>query len=172
MGSVRHLVRRFVGSLCPGGPGDEANRWVAAVLTGPEYVLWQQLSGPDRRHSHQVARDVQRELGPQATTPVLAAALLHDVGKLRSRLRTPGRVVATVLASIAGRESIRQWSTGSGYRSRLGQYLDHPAIGVAMLNGIGSDPMVVAWAGQHHQPPTDWTLDPRLAAVLSAVDDD
>ena len=102
-----HLAKRFFGSLRPGGPGAEATTWVAGVLSPAELALWAQMSGPDRRHSHQVARDVERALGHQATAPVLAAALLHDVGKLDAGLRTYGRVVG-------------------GGRPRDGRLLGHP----------------------------------------------
>ena len=62
------------------------------------------MSGPDRRHAAGVARAVQRALGHEASRPVLAAALLHDVGKVESGLRTYGRVVATLSAKVAGAE--------------------------------------------------------------------
>ena len=95
-----HLAKRFFGSLRPGGPGAEATTWVAGALSPAELALWAQMSGPDRRHSHQVARDVERALGHEATAPVLAAALLHDVGKLDAGLRTYGRVIATLSAAV------------------------------------------------------------------------
>jgi hypothetical protein len=36
----------------------------------------------------------------------------------------------------------------------------------------GSDPLTVAWAEQHHLPDEEWTVEPELAAALSAADDD
>lgn len=172
MAKIPHLTRRFFGSLRPGGPGPENERWVQSVLSGAEHHLWRQLSGPDRRHSVGVARAVKARLGERATQAVLAAALLHDVGKLRSGLRTPGRVLATVVAGIGGRERISQWSAQRGYRQRIGLYLGHPEIGAAMLRAVGSDPVVVQWAAQHHRPAADWTIDRQVAAVLNEVDDD
>src|SRR3546814_20809012 len=69
-----------------------------------EAALWARMSAPDRRHAVGVARRVERALGAEAERPVLAAALLHDVGKVESGLRTYGRVVATPSAKVAGRD--------------------------------------------------------------------
>src|SRR6187431_1790621 len=104
MASTSHLVRRFFGSLRPGGPGAHAEAWVEARLLPSEHSLWRRMSGPDRRHAVGVAERAQRALGHEATRPVLAAALLHDVGKIDSGLGTYGRVVATLSAKAAGAE--------------------------------------------------------------------
>jgi hypothetical protein len=161
-----HLVRRFLGSLRPGGPGEAAEGWVAGVLGPGELALWRTMSGPDRRHAYGVARDVEARLGAAATSPVLAAALLHDVGKVDSGLRTLGRVVATVVGMVAGRNRTRGWS------GRIGRYLRHPEIGAERLVAAGSDGLTVAWAREHHLPPERWTVAQDLAEVLKACDDD
>ena len=107
MASPVHLVRRFVGSLRPGGPSAAEREWAEAQLLPGELDLWRRMSGPDRRHSAEVARRVERALGDRATRPVLAAALLHDVGKLDAHLRTYGRVVATLAGAVVGHDSRR-----------------------------------------------------------------
>ena len=62
------------------------------------------MSGPDRRHSVVVAWRVERSLGHEASGPVVAAALLHDVGKTQSGLGTYGRVVADAVGVAVGRD--------------------------------------------------------------------
>lgn len=167
-----HLVKRFAGSLRPGGPGAAADTWVAEVLSDAELALWRRMPGPDRRHSYRVARDVERTLGHEATRPVLAAALLHDVGKLDAGLRTYGRVVATMSGAVAGPEMARLWVTRSGFTRKVGLYLLHPESGGDMLELAGSDPLTVAWARQHHLPEEEWTLPRELGQVLKSCDDD
>ena len=167
-----HLAKRFFGSLRPGGPGAEAAAWVAGVLSPAELELWSRMSGPDRRHSHQVARDVERALGHEATAPVLGAALLHDVGKLDAGLRTYGRVIATLSAAVAGHEMADLWVTRSGFTRKVGLYLLHPRSGGDMLELAGSDPLTVAWTRQHHLPEDQWTIPGDIARVLKACDDD
>ena len=41
-----------------------------------------------------------------------------------------------------------------------------------MLTEAGSDPLTIAWAGEHHQPARKWTLDADVARVLHEADDD
>ncbi|HEY2333254.1 MAG TPA: HD domain-containing protein [Acidimicrobiales bacterium] len=158
-----HLARRFTGSLRPGGPAPGDERWVADQLDARELALWDRLSAPDRRHAVTVARATVAALGPETPRPVVAAALLHDVGKLDSHLRTPARVVATLSAMVVGRERVP---------GRMGSYLHHDEIGADMLAAAGSDPLVVTWAREHHLPPSRWTITPRVANALKAADDD
>jgi hypothetical protein len=172
MGSAAHLVRRFFGSLRPGGPGEEAEAWVEEHLLPNEQMLWRRMSGPDRRHAVGVAERVVRSLGHEATRPVIAAALLHDVGKVESGLGTYGRVVATMSAKVAGASMATTWRKQRGYARRVGLYLQHDEIGGDMLELGGSDPLTVAWAREHHHPEADWTIDPVIGAALKAADDD
>jgi hypothetical protein len=169
-----HLVRRFFGSLRPGGPGAADREWAESQLLPDELELWRRMPGPDRRHSAAVARRVERALGDTATRPVLAAALLHDVGKLDSHLRTYGRVIATLAGGVVGHDesTIRQWTLTTGFTRRVGLYLLHPELGADLLAVAGSDPLTVAWTREHHLPPERWTIDPVLAGALNDADDD
>ena len=172
MRSARHLVRRFLGSLVPVGPRRAHEQWVRAALSPGEVRLWECMSRVDRRHAVAVARRVERALGHEATPPVMAAALLHDVGKVDSGLGTYGRVVATLAARAAGPDAAHDWTRARGFTRRVGLYVRHPDIGGDMLALAGSDPLTVAWTREHHRPPEDWTLPPRLAHALKSADDD
>jgi hypothetical protein len=167
-----HLAGRFLGSLRPGGPGRDAEAWVASYLRPGELALWRRMSGPDRRHAHGVARRVERALGNEATPPVVAAALLHDVGKIDSGLRTYGRVVATVSGALAGHEMADLWTTRRGFTRKVGLYLKHPDIGGDHLALADADPLTVAWAREHHRPESEWTIPMELARALKDADDD
>jgi hypothetical protein len=161
-----HLFRRFVGSLRPGGPPATEVAWVQGQLLSGEAALWAAMPGPDRRHSAAVARRVVADLGDEAARPVVAAALLHDVGKTTVGLRTPGRVLATLVAGVVGHERA---SAGAG---RIGRYLHHDQLGAERLAEVGSDPLTVAWAREHHRPPATWTVPRHIADALKAADDD
>lgn len=167
-----HLARRFFGSLRPGGPRAADEAWVVQLLLPQELELWRTMPNPDRRHAVGVARSVQEALGEAATRPVLAAALLHDVGKTVSGLRTYGRVVATLSGAVAGREMAVAWSETRGFTRRVGLYLDHPRLGGDLLALAGSDPLTEAWAREHHLPADEWTLPVAVAEALKAADDD
>ena len=163
---ARHLAGRFFGSLStrPPAPGDET--WARAHLLPGEDAIWVRLSNPDRRHAVGVARDVTDRLGADATRPVVAAALLHDSGKLDSGYGTFARVGATVWAGLVGRSRL---AAGEG---RLARYLRHDAIGADALEAAGSDPLTVAWTREHHLTPSSWTVARHLADALKAADDD
>ena len=123
-----HLVRRFRGSLSKAPPSAEDEAWAMTWLSSAEAHLWSRMPAMDRRHSVEIARRFQ-ERRPAATREEMAAALLHDVGKLRSGLGTTGRVIATIV----------------GPRTTRGrEYHDHEAIGADMAAAIGAAPATVA----------------------------
>ncbi|MBV9412449.1 MAG: hypothetical protein JO148_12685 [Acidimicrobiia bacterium] len=167
-----HLTKRFFGSLWPKGPSRTSEEWVRSLLSDSELKLWQRMSRADRRHAVGVARDVERRLGHEATKPVLAAALLHDVGKVAAGLGTYGRVVATVAGAAAGRTMAEAWTQGKGFTRKVGLYLRHPVLGADMLAMADSDALTVTWAREHHLPEEEWTLPADIAHALKAADDD
>ncbi len=61
---------------------------------------------------------------------------------------------------------------GRAWRQRIGLYLRHDRVGAELLSEAGSDPLTVAWAGEHHRPPERWSVDARLGAALKLADDD
>lgn len=141
-------------------------------MSEAERALWRRMAGPDRRHAVAVARRVEAALGERATRPVLAAALLHDVGKIEAGLGTYGRVVATLSVAMAGRQAAKDWTRATGFTRRVGLYALHPQLGGDHLGMAGSDPFTEAWARQHHLPEEDWTVDVELGRALRAADDD
>jgi hypothetical protein len=166
-----HLVRRFFASLLPIGPKAVDDAWAQGHLSTPEQELWTRMARVDRRHSAAVARRVEAELGEGATRPVLAAALLHDVGKTVPDLGTLGRVVATLSAMVAGEDTARHWIETRGFTRRVGQYVLYPELGVDLLKLADSDELVVAWSREHHLPEEDWTVPVDLGRALQAADD-
>ena len=170
--SAAHLTKRFVGSLWPFGPRREANEWAKSHLLEGEIELWNRMCAQDRRHSIGVAKRVEDHLAEKATRPIMAAALLHDVGKLDSELGTFLRVVATLSAAVAGRETADLWAQSSGVTRRIGLYLLHPRSGGDLLGMAGSDPFTETWAREHHLPEDQCSLDSELAHALRVSDDD
>jgi hypothetical protein len=126
-GAIWHLAARFVTSLSPRPPRLEDEVWAEDHLTAGELALWRQMSNQDRRHSAAVARRFVAER-PGATRAEIAGALLHDVGKIRCRLGTFGRSVATVVGPRT---------------ERFRAYHDHEAIGAEMVAAAGSAPATV-----------------------------
>lgn len=164
-----HLAQRFIGSLSPRPLAAADHAWVANTLGPGEWQLWERMPLADRKHAAGVAREVDRRLD-DATAAVLAAALLHDVGKIESGLGTLGRVAATILAAVFGRARAASWTRG--WRGRVGTYLRHPEIGARLLEEHGADPLTARWAAEHHRPADSWTVPRAVAEILHTADDD
>jgi hypothetical protein len=118
----RHLIRRFVTSLSRRMPPAIDVAWVNEKLLENEFELWCRMKPHDQRHSVEVARRFS-ELHPTFSRDEVAAALLHDIGKVESELGIMGRVVAT----IAGPK-------GEKFR----RYHDHELIGLNLCREAGS----------------------------------
>jgi len=177
MGSPLHLVGRFFGMLAPVGPRAERRSWAESHLNEAEVTLFRRMKLADQRHAAGVAWRASKGFeaaGIEPTTPMLAAALLHDVGKTEARLGVYGRVVATVCGIVAGDDTqvIKDWTKVGGFTRRVGLYLQHPRLGGDVVALAGSDPLVEAWTREHHLPPERWTIDPAVGAVLKAADGD
>jgi hypothetical protein len=172
-----HLSRRFVTSLWPGAPKADDDAWVRGVLRPGEYALWSRLPNHDRRHSIAVARRVQRTLAGTADADAdewLAAALLHDVGKLDARLGVFARVGATVAGAAAGHDMADVWSEKRGITRRVGLYLRHPELGAQQIRLAGGHDAAARWAAAHHDP-SAWEgtgIPTPVVDALHAADDD
>ena len=167
-----HLVRRFLGSLWPVPPRRADDAWATGLLNPGEVALWRRMSRSDRLHAIGVARRTGAELGPRATRAVLAAALLHDVGKVDSGFGPVRRAGATVAQMARDHEAAQRWRHRPGIVGRTGRYLCHDEIGAAMLTDAGSDGLTVTWAREHHLPPERWSLPEDIGIALKQADDD
>jgi hypothetical protein len=146
------------------------------MLLPGEQELWRRMSGPDRRHAVGVGRDASRLLGAQAPPrQFVAAALLHDVGKVEARLGTFSRVAVTLAALVVGRRRLIEVTREAPPRSLKGRarlYLEHDKVGGSLLRRAGSEPFTVEWAEQHHTPAERWTVESRMGQALKAADGD
>ena len=119
---MMHLVSRFVRSIGGRQVTEQQLLWVSEVLNQSELALWKQMSNPDQRHSVYVGERFVALL-PNATQQEIAGVLLHDIGKIESKLNTFERVVATIVGPRS---------------SRFRSYHDHERIGVELLTQAGS----------------------------------
>jgi len=169
---LRHLSGRFVRALWPGPPGADDLDWVESVLTSAGFVQFRRQPNHDQRHAIAVARDVEARLAgtEYAGDPRwIAAALLHDLGKLDSHLGVYGRVVATVSGAIAGRDHTEQWSASRGFTRRVGLYVRHAELGADRIRIAGEPEEAARWSTAHHDP-AGWAELPIPEPVIAALD--
>jgi hypothetical protein len=170
---LSHLAGRFVGSLRakPLAAGDVTR--VRALLTPEEFVVWERLGRADRAESIAVARRAVRGTG-SVNGPWIAAALLHDVGKVEAALGTLGRSLAALVGGVVGHDRARRWQERTGWQGRVGRYIAHDEVGAALLSAAGARAEAAYWAEVHHRPER-WdgrTIPDEICFVLAQADGD
>ncbi len=151
-------------------PVDDA---LAADVLAPDlYALYRRLRRSERQHSLRLLRDLKAQGHTQPE--LLAAALLHDVGKTRGRFSMQEKVLVVLvragapgLAQRWGHEDARWW------QRPFAVSVQHPAWGADMAAQAGAPPLVVELIRRHADPVPDppVTEADRLLTWLQAVDD-
>lgn len=123
---------------------EDEQTWVRQFLLDDEFTLWMTMDWRDQRHALQVAHRFAASMedassGVESTQKraVMAAALLHDVGKAISQLSTVERVLVTVIG---------------GRTERFRSYLDHESLGLDLCRKAGSDRITLDLLGGNGDP--------------------
>ncbi len=145
-------------------------------LTPPLFALYLQMRRTERQHSLRVA---QALLNDGHTHPdLLVAALLHDVGKIRTCFFLPEKVMV-VLVKAFSPVLYHRWGSISDRDSRWGWRrpfvvsVQHPIWGADMVADAGGSTLAVDLIRRHADPlpnPSQTEAD-RLLVLLQAVDD-
>jgi hypothetical protein len=165
---ARYRVQQFVlaaTSWARSQDLDDARR----ILSTEGFRLFQSMPGYDRRHAVRVMHRLQAR-GLQ-DSDLLAAALLHDVGKTAGkagRLRLWHRVAVVLMTSIrpglverAGRDEPGSW------RYAFYVQLHHAALGAALAREAGCTETTVGLIRRHEESRVG-AEDPILAALQAA----
>jgi hypothetical protein len=129
---------------------DEAHEMITAVLTPPEITLFTQFSLNDQHHSYQVLRTLQSN--GQTHPDLLAAALLHDVGKTRAPLSIWQRsLIVLAQTFLPGKTAV--WGQGSvdGWQRPFVVKSQHPAWGAEMAQAAGSRLLTIELIRRHQE---------------------
>lgn len=166
-----HRFRQGVRALAAGlHPADDAR--AAQHLPPALYTLYHQMRRSERQHSLRVLHGL---VAAGHTHPdLLAAALLHDVGKARTRFYLPEKVLVVLVRAAAPR-LYRRWGSGHahGWRRPFAVSVQHPAWGAEMVAQAGGSPLLVELVRRHADPGAGVTGSEaaRLLALLQAWDD-
>lgn len=148
---------------------DLARTW--PFLTETQRALFLRLPAADQLHSLRVL-DVLVE-ADESDPDLLAAALLHDIGKVHRPLRLWERVFVVLAQSFAP-DWAASWADeqGGALRSALAVSHNHAQWGAEMLAGTGASQRLIDLVQRHQDPPTEPTSETdHLLRRLQQADD-
>src|SRR5215470_1207879 len=149
-------VRQQLGFVAP--LSAEERQWVARWLPAPALPLFQTMSAADQRHSLRVCQGLLAR--GCADRDLLAAALLHDVGKAQGRVpfwTRPVIVLGKLLAPGWLKHNIvhpRDFTTHHTphWRQALSYAWWHADVGAELAAQAGLSEHAVLYIRTHHQP--------------------
>ena len=168
--SALYRIQQFVraaGSWIRSGEG--GNEFVARYLPPEAARLFEGMSRYDQRHALHVCRTLVQQ--GHTERGLLAAALLHDVGKSvtqGARVRLWHRV-AVVLSQIVSPDLLGRLAKDQqgSWRRPLYVQLHHATIGAEAARLAGCSTTTVSLI-RRHEDAHDQTPDPLLAALQAA----
>ncbi|MGC9398573.1 MAG: HD domain-containing protein [Anaerolineae bacterium] len=162
---VRHRVRQFFRTLqAPLRPVDLD--YVAERLSPSLVALFRRMPRAEQHHGIDLCRALEAQ--GLRDPDVLAAALLHDVGKTVVTPRLWERVWVVLGEHFLPKQA-EAWGRGEPASWRRGFVVRrcHPTWGAALAERAGASARVVELIRCHHDPPADDTA----LAVLQALDE-
>ena len=174
---IRYRVGQFTGSLLYRVPADE--RAILALWLPPRAAeLFRRMPRRDQRHSLDVFYTL-RSAGCEQPD-LLAAALLHDVGKTIQpgrRLRMGHRVLVVLLQAVSrGEPSLVERLASDdpeSWRYPFHAHLHHPDQGARLAIEAGCTHLTASLIRHHQDPLLEMPTDEagQLLALLQAADD-
>ena len=171
---VLYRVRQFYFALRAVADPQDLEQ-ARSVLAPAQVALFSGMQPSEQAHAVSVYRQLVAQ--GETSSDLLAAALLHDVGKSLSPLRLWERVLIVLARAFFPAQS-RRWGSLpavglGGWKHAFVVAEQHPAWGAALAAEAGASPRLVTLIRLHQEaPPTE--ADPetrRLLIKLQAVDD-
>lgn len=145
---------------------DQAGIELAESILSPGLMaLFCEMQPSEINHCLRVA---QKLISSDVTHPdLLAAALLHDVGKSRSPINLCERVFVVLLKKFLP-GSYRKWGNSGDLYTWKHMFVvaqEHPAWGAEMAGAAGASPLTIDLIRRHQQPLVPVTLDDVQSGV-------
>ena len=142
-------------------------------LNTSQLIHFRRMQPSEQVHSYQIFKRLQT--AGQDTPDLLAAALLHDVGKILVPLSIFDRVVI-VLGKRLFRKAAQRWAEGTprGWRRPFVVAEQHAGWGADLANQAGATGLTVELIRRHQDSPIrdPVTHTEQLLAALQAADDE
>jgi hypothetical protein len=171
--TLRYRVGQFFRALAARTLDEELEQ-AANILTPAALALFRSMSIQDQRHGLDVYAAL-RQAG-HTNPDLLAAALLHDVGKAAAPLPAWQRAIIVLLGRFAPRLLARlsRGELPQGWRRPFVVHAQHPQVGAHWAQQAGCSPLTVALIRRHQDElalcQTNQTQEDRLLVALQAAD--
>ena len=162
--SLVYRVKQFFRSLIAQSDPTQRGR-VQEILDPPLAELFYRMTPSDQAHSLRVLRVL--ELSGQSNPDLLAAALLHDVGKSVHPPSVVDRIVV-VLANQMFPGRVLKWGTSEpqGWRRPFAIASQHAGWGAQLAADCGASTLLVDLIRSHQNPLPAEIRSPRDALVM------
>jgi hypothetical protein len=177
---LSYRVGQFLRALTAHVPEEEIEQ-AMRVLTPEAQALFRRQATADQRHALAVYHVLRR--AGHTNRQLLAAALLHDVGKAAARLPAWQRALIVLLDRFAprllaclsrGELEGHALSLPKGWRHPFVAHARHAEVGARWAREAGCSPLTVALIRRHQDRPTSCspltTEEDQLLAALQAAD--
>jgi hypothetical protein len=147
-----YRIRQFFRAL-GARPGDAERERALEILERPLAELFLRMSPPDQAHALRVFSVLQDHA---MTDPdLLAAALLHDVGKSLHHPSVLDRVIVVLTNPLLPRKVV-QWgeSEPEGWRRPFSIAVQHPRWGAKLVAAHGASPLLIELIRRHQERPS------------------
>ena len=151
---------------------------VESILSDSQVALFQRMQASEQAHSLVVLKELQNR--GEENPDLLAAALLHDVGKTRAPLRIWERVLIVIVGAIC-KDCLHRWGAGEnvqpddglGWRRAFIVAEQHPAWGADLAAEHEVSPLAVSLIARHQDSiaADANSIEDNLLKKLQAADD-
>ena len=164
----RYRIAQGIDALVPRVPADR-DEILAAILSAEQRRAFLDLSTVDQAHLLRVFRAVKKA-DTAASSDLLVAALLHDIGKVspEGRVRLIHRVLRVALAKVAPSTWVRLSALPArGWRTGFVLAEHHPCLGAQIAARLGCSERT-CWLIEHHGTRTFPVDDQELRQLVHA----
>lgn len=170
---IAYRISQFWSGMRSSPPTQDELQPARSVLTEQQMALFLKLSPFEQRHGLRV----QHALIDQGEThpDLMAAALLHDIGKIRHPLHLWDRVTIVLARELAPKK-VNAWGFGEpkGWRRAFVIYNKHPKWGAELVSQVGASPLLLTLIQKHEEIESMEGLnlqEIRLVKLLRQADD-
>ena len=176
---VRYRIRQFWNAI-KAVPAPEEIQKANQALSSPLMALFLEMQTSEQAHCLWIFNRLLEQ--DETNADLLAAALLHDVGKSCHPLRLWERVVA-VLGKALLPTRVKSWGAGApfGWKRAFVVAEQHPVWGAELAQRAGASPITVSLIRHHQANAGDLPrgrsapqsrLEQRLLIRLKLLDDE